>query len=256
MLRLLLPLVSLFFLMLGMSACNPTASQKEDSTKSAQTKSTQIDAYLQSVQELHEIPGMAVAILQKGEVIYQNCLGVASLENQTPLHAHHMLRVYSTTKLLSSTAIFQLIEQGKLSLEDPITQYIDDIPLEWGKVSIGDMLAHASGLPDIIRYPDTTDEALLELLIDDGFEFEPGQQFRYNQTNYWFLARIIQKVTGQTFADFILEHQFPNGTSEALFSSNSQITIPNRISKYEYDNQAQQFVPTSYKAGAKGHAGN
>ncbi|MEO1587034.1 MAG: serine hydrolase [Bacteroidota bacterium] len=222
----------------------PTSLQKE------------IDAYLTATQELHEVPGMAIAIIQEGEVIYQNCLGVAYLETQEPLHAHHMLRVYSSTKLLTSTAIFQLIEQGKIALNDPITKYLDDLPDEWSQVHIGDMLAHGSGLPNMVRYPDTLDQAMIKRLIAEGFEFETGARFSYNQTNYWFLARIIEKVTGSTFAEFLIANQFPQGTSEVLLSSNSQIEIPHRISKYEYDDSKAQFVPTRYAAGVKGHAAN
>lgn len=72
-------------------------------------------------------------------------------------------------------------------------------------------------------------------------EFETGNQFSYNQTNYWLLTMIIEKITGETFEDYILNNQFSNSKDKILFSSNSSENIPNRIVKNFYNTKTKRY---------------
>ncbi|OJJ14559.1 hypothetical protein BKI52_42895 [marine bacterium AO1-C] len=220
-----------------------------------------IDQYVKETIKLHQIPGLALAVISKGKVIHQQYYGKASLEQNTPIDDQSIFRVYSTTKLLVAVGIFQLVEQGKLSLKDAIGKYLPHLPKHWKSLKIKHILTHSSGLPDLLRYPSTlTDQALMAKLSQDPLAFQAGNQFRYNQTNYWLLAQIIAKVSGESFENFIFKNQFATAKNQSkngvLFSSNSTIDIPHRISKYHYDNKAHQFKQTTYNNGPRAHAAN
>ncbi len=86
-------------------------------------------------------------------------------------------------------------------------------------------------------------------------EFVTGNQFRYNQTNYWFLAKIIEKITGMTFDEYVLKNQF-DSINGVLFSSNSQEIIPNRAIRYIYNSKTKEFEKDTNNSGKRGFSGN
>ncbi|CAM1340507.1 serine hydrolase [Tenacibaculum aestuarii] len=231
------------------------SNQKRQNTNI--TTKNEIDTYLTRVMELHNIPGLALAVIKDDKIVYENYFGKSSLENNKSVDQNTLFRVYSATKLITSTAIFQLIQNKKLSLEDKISKYIDGLPQQWQEVKVKNLLSHSSGLPDIIRYKSIlTDEELMEKLFNDKMNFATGNQFQYNQTNYWLLAQIIEKITGMSFDDYILKNQFDNSTNGVLFSSNSQETIPNRATRYFYNEKTKEFEKDTNNSGKRGHSGN
>jgi CubicO group peptidase (beta-lactamase class C family) len=87
-------------------------------------------------------------------------------------------------------------------------------------------------------------------------QFETGNQFRYNQTNYWFLTIIIEKVTGKTFDNYILENQFPLVKANVVFSSDRNEIIKNRADKYDYNNKLKKYEKNTVNNGISAHSGN
>jgi CubicO group peptidase (beta-lactamase class C family) len=226
-------------------------SQKAKNSKN-ETKQ-KIDSYLQEVIDVNKIPGLALAVVKNGKVIYEGYYGKASLEENTPVDKNSIFRIYSTTKLISTVGVFQLIEKGKLSLEDTISKYINNLPKEWQGIKIKNLLSHSSGLPDVVRFEDIpdalSDNEKMILLFKKPMDFETGKQFSYNQTNYWFLSIIIEKITGLTFDQYILKNQFPTSSKDVLFSSNPLERIPNRICKYNFDSKTQKYVMSNFTNG-------
>ncbi|TDN97630.1 serine hydrolase domain-containing protein [Sunxiuqinia elliptica] len=219
--------------------------------------SDKIDTYLTKAMELHNIPGLALAVVEGDQVVYERYLGKSSLEKDAPVDTTTLFRVFSATKLITSTAVFQLIQIGKLSLEDSISTYLDDLPAQWQQIKIKHLLSHASGLPDLIRHESTlSDKALMEKLSADKMDFITGSQFRYNQTNYWLLALIIEKITGMTFDEFVFKNQFDHSNDGVLFSSNSLEPIPNRAVRYFYNSKTHAFEKDTNNSGQRGHSGN
>lgn len=218
---------------------------------------TQIDRYLRDVMDLHRIPGLSLAIVQNRQVIYQEYFGEASLQQKTAVDKNTLFRVFSTTKLITATGIFQLIEKNQLHLEDELSTYLEHLPKPWREVKIKNLLSHSSGLPDMIRYKsDLSDHELMEKLSVADMEFETGSQFRYNQTNYWLLAQIIENITGQPFNEYILEHQFNKAKKGVLFSSNATDSVADRATRYFYNLELQKFEKDRNNSGLRGHAGN
>ncbi|WP_281347639.1 serine hydrolase domain-containing protein [Marinicella rhabdoformis] len=218
---------------------------------------TQVDNYLSEVKKTHNIPGMALAVIQNEKLIYQSYMGKASLEKNTKVNKNTLFRIFSATKLITSVAVFQLIERRQLKLSDSIETYLPDIPTKWRHIKIENLLTHSSGLPDLVAFKsELNDSDLLKKLYDAPIEFELGKQFSYNQTNYWLLAEIIEKITGSSFASFVLENQFDNNSQEVMFSSDSNQLILNRATRYNYNSKNKAFDKDTNNSGARGHSGN
>jgi CubicO group peptidase (beta-lactamase class C family) len=102
---------------------------------------------------------MAVGVIKNDKIIFQKYYGRENLESDKKVNSNSLFRVYSTTKLITDVAVFQLIEKGQLSLEDKISKYLDDLPKEWQNVKIKNLLSHSSGIPDFARYEDIPTDA-------------------------------------------------------------------------------------------------
>ena len=234
-------------------------SQKKENPKTDIKQA--VDNYLKQVIKTHEIPGLAVGVIKNGKTIYQAYYGKETIEGNNPVSKNSLFRIYSTSKLISTVGIFQLIEKGKLSLEDNISKYLDNLPKEWQQVKIKNLLTHSSGLPDVIKYSDipvtASDDEKIERLSKEKMDFETGDHFSYNQTNYWLLTMIIEKITGRSFEEYIFKNQFPNSHKGILFSSNSSEIIPNRVQRNVYNAKNKRYENTlSINDGFRAHSGN
>lgn len=226
--------------------------------KAKQTKS--IDNYLTQVMKTYEIPGLAVGVVKDNKIIFQKYYGRENLESDKKVDSNSLFRVYSTTKLITNVAVFQLIEKGQLSLEDRISKYVDHLPKEWQDVKIKNLLSHSSGIPDFARYEDISADAsnaeVFARLAKEKMEFETGNQFSYNQTNFMLLAMVIEKITGQKFEYYVLKNQFSDAKNKVIFSSNSLEEIPNRVQKYVFNDSLKQYKKLTHVGGLKAHPGN
>ncbi|MDR6487683.1 hypothetical protein J2799_002188 [Chryseobacterium vietnamense] len=223
-------------------------------------QSKAIDQYIKKVIQINEIPGMAVGIVTNNKVTFQEYYGTETLESNKKVDSNSMFRVYSTTKLMSNIGIFQLIEKGKVSLEDEISKYIDNIPAEWQNVKVKNLLSHSSGLPNWINFSDIATDApnaeVINRLSKEKMEFETGSDYSYNQTNYMLITMIIEKVTGETFEEYVLKNQFSDSRNQVVFSSNSIEKIPNRIVKYVYNKNTHQYEKSTFVEGKRAHSAN
>ena len=216
-----------------------------------------ITTYLQRAMEFYNIPGLAVAVVQGDGVSYRHFFGKASLAEGDLVDKNTLFRVFSTTKLITATAIFQLVQEGKLHLEDGIADHLEGMPAHWEDVTIKNLLSHSSGLPDMIRLDQSLSDAeLLSKLSDAPMDFTTGSRFGYNQTNYWLLAQIIEKITHIPFEKFIADQQFPKVSDGFLFSSNSQERIPNRAMRYFFNPKTKMFEEDTNNNGKRAHSGN
>ncbi|MEJ5050275.1 serine hydrolase [Chryseobacterium culicis] len=223
-------------------------------------QSKAIDNYIKKVIQINEIPGIAVGIVTHNKVTFQKYYGTETLESDKKVDSNSMFRVYSTTKLMSNIGLFKLVEQGKVSLEDKISKYIDNVPTDWQNVQVKNLVSHSSGLPDWIRFSDISIDApnaeVIERLSKEKMEFETGSDYRYNQTNYMLITMIIEKITGEKFEDYITENQFSDSQNQVVFSSDSMEKIPNRIVKYIYNNDTHHYDKSTFVEGRRAHSAN
>ncbi|MFT5761278.1 MAG: tetratricopeptide (TPR) repeat protein [Polaribacter sp.] len=220
-------------------------------------KKLEIDSFIKEQIKVHEIPGLALGVIKNGKVIYEGYFGKADLKNNSNIDKQTIFPLYSITKIAVSTAVHQLVEQGKLSLSNTISQYLDDLPNQWKNIKIVHLLTHSSGLPDFtFADRNLTDKELIAKLFKEELRFEKGNQFEYNQTNYWLIAQVIEKITNLTLEEFILKNQFPENTSDVLISSNFKDSIPNRVNRYYFVNELNRYRKLGSNFQKRSHAAN
>jgi D-alanyl-D-alanine carboxypeptidase len=184
----------------------------------------------------------AVLVAVDGRPVLREGVGLANRELMAANTPETKFRIGSITKQFTSAAILQLAEAGKLSLEDPISKYYAAAPASWSKVTIRHLLAHSSGIPSYTGLPGfferqarlpMTPEEIVRLTQDQPLEFEPGSGYAYDNTGYILLGYVIEKASGQRYADYLQQHIFgPLGMTGAGYDDSSRI-IPGRASGYE-----------------------
>lgn len=220
-----------------------------------QSKKDKIDLYVKKITKKFGVTGSALAVIHKGKVIYKNYSGKSNLEYNVAISEKTLFRLHSLSKIFVSTKVFQMIEEGKISLEDTISKYLDDLPQEWQGVKIQHLLSHSSGLPDIREVENTTEEKASKIIYSKEIRFPMAQMPDYNQTNFWLLNRIIRVISKENFNDYVLKSQFNSIDKNVGFSSVSEI-VPNRISEYKPDKNGNlknfYFEVPKYMFGAAG----
>lgn len=160
-------------------------------------------------------PGAAVMIIHKGKVLYEKGYGMADRENSIPVTVSTNFRLASVTKEFTATAIMLLVQRGKLSFDDNLNSIFPGFPEYGKKIKIENLLNHTSGLiayEDLI--PDTAtiqvhDKDVLNMMMhQDSTYFEPGTQYRYSNTGYAVLAMTVEKISGESFAEFLKKNIF------------------------------------------------
>lgn len=211
-------------------------------------------------------PGAAVLVAKKGQVVYQKAFGMANLELDVPLKPEHVFRIGSITKQFTCAAIMQLMEQGKLTLQDDLTKFIPDYPTQGKKITVEHLLTHTSGIKsytdmkewdDEVRRKDFSVSALIDYFKNQPMDFEPGTKYEYNNSGYILLGFIIEKVSGQTYADYVTEHFFkPLGMKNSYYGDVAPV-IKNRAAGYgqaevkgTYNNAAYLSMTQPYAAGS------
>lgn len=160
----------------------------------------------------------SVLVAKGGKVVFEKGYGMANIELDSPNTGATKFRLGSITKQFTSTAILQLQEQGKLSVNDLACKYIDGCPETWKAVTIQHLLTHTSGIPSytndksfptpkFMRQPLTPLEVVM-LTKDKPLEFEPGTKYNYDNTGYVMLGVIIEKVSGEKYAEYLTKHIF------------------------------------------------
>lgn len=146
-----------------------------------------------------------IIVAQKGKIIYQQSLGSADGSNNNPLNPDLRFDVGSVSKEFNGTAMMILKEQGKLSLDNPLSTYFPEFP-SWAKqIKLRHLINYTSGLP--ILTPGNTDADIYSsLLALKNLAFDPGSGYIYNHVNVYLQMRIIEKVSGQSYAAFIQQY--------------------------------------------------
>ena len=186
-------------------------------------------------------PGATLLVAQKGKILFKGAKGMANMELQIPLQSNHVLRLGSITKQFTAVAILMLMEEGKLGLQDDLTKFIPDYPTLGKTITIEHLLTHTSGIQsmtempdflDIIRNDMTTDE-MLDYFKNKPMNFEPGESHLYNNSGYFLLGVIIEKISGMTYAEFIQKRIFDKVGMKQSYYGNAEQIIPMRASGYE-----------------------
>lgn len=216
-------------------------------TALGQSSDARAEALLRREMSERKIPGLQAAVVKNGKIVLLSSLGIADLQNSTPVTNKSVFGIYSCTKAFTGVAIVQLVEHGKLDLSAPVSRYLDELPAAWQPVTIRQLLTHVSGLPNILRALDpvtygfesgANEETVWAKTKLAPMEFTPGERFSYNQTNYALLGKIIDKLSGKPFAQVFRERQFEAAAmSHTSFGDSRDITA-NKVRTYTRVNQS------------------
>jgi CubicO group peptidase (beta-lactamase class C family) len=173
----------------------------------------ELEDFVHQQREAKDIPGLVLAIVKNGKVDRVVASGKASLDLDVPVKRESAFEIGSLTKAFTAELVMMLVEEGKLSLDDNIGKHVERSPDIWKDVTIYHLLTHTSGLPNytdlrptmILTSQRFTYTDLFELVKDKKLLFAPGDEFRYSNTNYYFLGKIIENLTGKTYAEYLKE---------------------------------------------------
>jgi CubicO group peptidase (beta-lactamase class C family) len=242
------------------SAASPTPPLDPQRLKS-------IDSFIATQMAKQKIPGLAVGIYSRGQILLAKGYGQANVELDVAVKPETIFQSGSVGKQFVSAAIMMLVEEGKVSLDDSVTKYFPDAPAAWKPILVKNLLSHTSGLaeyesadrigpkgPFYLRLDFTENElvAKIEALPTEG---APGEKWDYRNTNYALLGILIHKITGKPYYEFLDERIFkPLGMTSTRLISDRDI-IPNRAAGYEIENgelKNQEWVSPTFNSTADG----
>lgn len=198
-----------------------------------------LDAYLDSIYGADE-PGAAVLVARGGETVLREGYGMADLELGVELRPDHVFRIGSITKQFTAVGILMLAQEGELSLDDEITEYLPDYPTRGHRITVEHLLHHTSGIRSYTGMPEyramMREDVELDSLIagfrDEPLDFAPGEDWSYSNSGYVLLGKILEVASGEDYADFVRERIFePAGMTDSYYGDASRI-IPGRAEGY------------------------
>jgi D-alanyl-D-alanine carboxypeptidase len=208
-------------------------------------------------------PGAAVLVMRDGKPLLRKGYGLADVELGVAIQPEHVFRVGSITKQFTAVAILQLVEQGKISLDDTITKFFPDYPTHGKTITVEHLLTHTSGLSSYsskdnfmsMLRSDLTPQQLIDTFKNDPLQFSPGERYGSGNSAYVVLGAIIEKVTGQSYADYMASNVFARAGLTQTYYEDPVRIIPKRVEGYSRNRdtvvKARYVSPTiPYAAGS------
>jgi D-alanyl-D-alanine carboxypeptidase len=211
-------------------------------------KADKIDNYIESQLRNRHIPGASLAIMRDGKIIKSQGYGLANIELYVRAAKSTVYEIGSNTKQFTAAAVMILVEEGKISLDDPVTKYFPEAPESWSPIIVRHLLTHTSGIQNHVAVPgwlnvfktsitgetSPTRDDLLKMFFKLPLEFRPGETWAYDNTGYYLLGIIIEKVSGKSYWEFLAERIFKPLGMSATRSTDPQPLVANRAAGYEW----------------------
>jgi CubicO group peptidase (beta-lactamase class C family) len=209
---------------------------------SAQDKVAKIDELMKMYNDSGYFNG-SILVAENGKVIYKKGFGFANMEWNVPNTPDTKFRIASIVKQFTATFILQMVEQGKIKLDGKITDYLPDYRKDTGdRVTIHHLLNHTSGIPDFPNLPGYIENVsrnpqkvpdFVKKYASGDLQFEPGTKYFYNNSAYYILGAIIEKLTGKTYEQVLKEKIFdPLGMKNTGYDHHAEV-LSKRASGYE-----------------------
>jgi len=189
-----------------------------------------------------DAPGVAVIVVQDGKTLLRKGYGLADLERNVPITPETIFRIGSITKQYTAVAVLQLVKEGKVGLDDPLSKYVPDFP-NADKVTVRHLLTHTSGIKSYTNVPsfmqhlreDKTPLQVVEAVRNEPADFAPGEKWLYNNSGYIFLGIIIEKASGMPYAEYMQKKLFtPLGLTHTFVGDENRV-VRGRAQGYEQD---------------------
>jgi len=230
----------------------------------AAPSTTAIDSFLARYQTLGLFNGSAL-VADQGQVVFKKGYGLANMEWNIPNTPDTKFRLGSITKQFTATLVMQLVEQGKIELNAPITRYLPDYPTKTGdRITIHNLLNHTSGIPGYTEVPSWASKMrdpyppakFIEFFSKLDLFFDPGTKFSYDNSGYFLLGVILEKVTGEPYEKLLRERIYtPVGMNDSGYDSTAPL-LTKRAAGYDkhfdgsYTNTSYIDMSQPYAAGS------
>ncbi len=233
-----------------LSACRPL------------TPMTELDTLFSSYSR-PDSPGAAVLVTLGDRILLERCYGLADVGHKTPVTPETNFRLASVTKQFTATAVLQLVEAGRLTLETTMADVFPEFPMYGRSITTRLLLSHTSGLLDYEDLlPDTLtgqilDAQIVEILAGvDSTYFPPGTAYRYSNSGYAVLAMMVEQRSGERFADYLKNHIFtPAGMKRSVAFEDGRSVVPNRAFGYRPTPDGFVFADQSPTSAVLGDGG-
>jgi CubicO group peptidase (beta-lactamase class C family) len=199
-----------------------------------------IDRFVGEEMQRQHVPGVAIAVISKGAVVKAQGYGFANLEHRVAVSPETMFQSGSLGKQFTATAVMLQVEDGRLSLADPIAKFFPGAPDMWRTITVRHLLTHTSGIPNytdgmLDLQKDYSEDELAKFAFGLPLEFPAGSRWHYSNTGYVLLGIIIHKVSGSFYGDVLGARVFtPLGMKTARIISEADIVM-NRAAGYRLE---------------------
>ena len=191
------------------------------------------------------VAGAAVAVVQRGDTLLHEGYGQANLELDVPMPRDAVFEIGSVTKQFTAAAILQLAAKDSVDLDAPITEYLPDYDTRGHRVTVRQLLYHTSGIRSYTNMSQFDDlakqelprDTLLSLVEAEPVRFAPGTAMSYSNTGYFLLGRIIETVSGQSYAEYIEEHLFGPAGMDDSYYCDEQAVVDHRAHGYQWSRE-------------------
>lgn len=197
-----------------------------------------VEAAVRKHMKTYQIPGVSVALIRDGKPLLIGGYGLANAELGVAAGPSTVYELASISKTFIATAVMMLANDRKLRLEDFISNYIKDIPPDWQRVQVSNLLTHTSGIREYLAVPgfsfreDYSARSLIDLVARQPLDFEPGDEFSYSNTGFCLLGMIIEKASGRSFGSFLEDRIFKRLGMTATRVNDPREVIARRASGY------------------------
>lgn len=208
-----------------------------------QNLESKIDSLIQTEFNNSNEPGGVFLVSQSGKPMYKKAFGLANLELDVKMTSDHVFQIGSMTKQFTAIAILMLEEQGKLSVNDPISKFIPDYP-NGNNITVSHLLTHTSGIKDFtkmktifeIAQKEMTAKEMVDFFKEEPVDFSPGEKFEYNNSGYVLLGYLIELTSNEKYEDFIQKNIFDKIEMENSYYATDRKVIKNRAYGYHQKN--------------------
>jgi CubicO group peptidase (beta-lactamase class C family) len=186
----------------------PAPAGTADGLTGAQTAA--IDTIAATVIERKATPSVAIGVAKSGRLVFAKAYGYRNLDDRVPADAETMYGIGSNTKQFTAAAIMMLRDQGRIDVDAPVSRYLPGIP-HGDEVKLRNLLTHTGGYAEYTELPDidllgarpATNEEIIDSVASRPLGFKPGTKWQYSNTGYVILSRIVERVSGMSYEDFL-----------------------------------------------------
>lgn len=199
-----------------------------------------VDEYVKAEMQRQKIPGVSIAVVKDGKIVKAEGYGLANVELNVAARAETVYKIGSVSKQFIAAGIMLLIQEGKLSLDDKISRFLEGTPDAWKDITIRHLLTHTSGIvreaPGFDPLKIQNDADVIKTAYPLPLRFAPGEKWEYCNVGYFSLAEIIRKVSGKPWGDYLSERLFTPLEMNDTRTTTMTGIVQNRANGYVWRN--------------------